>query len=42
MDPPQEIQDVKDKLEDLISWMTKLKDSLMQANIKDDYEEVER
>ena len=38
----QEVQDVKDKLEDLIPWVTKLKGSLAVANPKDDREEAER
>ena len=41
-DYPQEIRDVKDKLEDLTPWVIKLKDSLTKAYAKDDREEVER
>ena len=42
MDYSQQIQDVKDKLEDLIPWLAKLRDSLMEVNANDDREEVER
>jgi len=42
MDYPQQFQDVKDKLEDLVPWATKLKDGLTKANAKDDREEEER
>ena len=41
-DPSQQIQDVKDKLEDLIPWVDKLKVSLTTVDAKDDREEVER
>jgi len=41
-DPSQQIQDVKDKLEDLVPWVIKLKDTLTAANAKDDREEAER
>jgi len=41
MESLQQIQDVKDKLEDLIPWVAKLEDSLTKANTKDQ-EEVER
>jgi len=40
--PSQQIQDVKDKLEDLVPWVSKLKDTLTAANGKDDREEEER
>lgn len=33
---------MKVKLEELIPWVTRLKDSLTKANTKDDSEEVER
>jgi len=42
MDSPQQFQDVKDKLEDLVPWVTKLKDSLTEDNAKDDREEERR
>jgi len=42
MDSPQQFQDVKDKLEDLVPWVTKFKDALTKADAKDDREEVER
>jgi len=42
MDPAQQFQDVKDKLEDLVPWVTKLKDALTKADAKDDREEVNR
>ena len=38
----QEIQDVKDNLEALIPWVNKLKDTLTNAEAKDDPEEAER
>ena len=41
-DSSQQIQDVKDKLEDLIPWVDKLKVSLTKADAKDDPEEEER
>ena len=41
-DSSQEIQDIKDKLGDLIPWVIKLKGSLVNANTKADHEEVER
>ena len=41
-DSSQQIQDVKDKLEDLIPWVEKLKVSLTKVGIKDDLEEVMR
>ena len=41
-EPSQEIQDVKDKLEALIPWVTRLEDTLAKANVKDDCEEAER
>jgi len=41
-DPSQQIQDVKDKLEDLVPWVIKLKDTLTAANAKDDHEEERR
>jgi hypothetical protein len=41
-DSPQEIKDVKEKLEDLARWLAKLKDSLMNTNTDDDCEEAER
>jgi len=37
----QEIQDVRDKLEDLIPWVAKLEETLMKSNAEDP-EEVER
>lgn len=37
----QQIQDVKDKLEDLIPWVAKLEETLMRSNAKDP-DEVER
>ena len=40
-DSSQQMQDMKDKLEDLIPWVTKLKDSLTKVNL-DDHEEAER
>lgn len=33
---------MKDKLEELIPWVTKLKDSLTKASAKDDHEEEGR
>ena len=39
---PQEIQDVKDKLEDLTPWVTKLKDGLVNTAAKGDHKEAER
>ena len=42
MNSSQQIQDVKDKLEDLVPWVTKLEDSLMKPGMKDDCEEAER
>jgi len=41
MDSSQQIQDVQDKLEDLIPWVAKLEDTLTKADTKD-HEEVER
>jgi len=41
-DSSQQIQDVKDKLEDLIPWVDKLKVSLTKVDAKDDRDEVER
>jgi hypothetical protein len=41
-DSSQEIKDVKEKLEDLVHWLAKLKDSLMNTNADGDHEEVER
>jgi hypothetical protein len=41
-DPSQEIKDVKEKLEDLVRWLVKLKGSLMNTNTDDDQEEAER
>ena len=41
-DLSQQIQDVKDKLVDLIPWVEKLKASLTKVDVKDDREEVER
>ena len=38
---PQQIQDVKDKLGDLIPWVAKLEDNLLRADTKD-REEMER
>jgi len=40
-DPPQQIQDVKGKLEDLIPWVAKLEDTLMKADVED-HGEAER
>ena len=37
----QQIQDVKDKLEDLLPWVAKLEETLMKSNAKDP-EEVHR
>lgn len=42
MGSSQEIQDVKDKLEDLVPWVTKLQGSLTNPNTSGDLEEVER
>jgi len=42
MDSARQFQDVKDKLEGLVPWVTKLKDTLTKADAKDDREEVER
>ena len=42
MNSPQEIQDVKDKLEDLTPWVTKLKDGLVNTAAKGDHKEAER
>lgn len=33
---------MKDKLEDLVPWVTKLKGSLTNANTEGDFDEVER
>jgi len=41
-DSSQQIQDVKDKLEDLSPWVVKLKVSLTMVDPKDDREEAER
>ena len=41
-DSPQQVQDVKDKLEDLIPWVDKLEDSLTKTGAGVDSEEVER
>jgi len=38
----QQIQDVKDKLEDLVPWVTKLEDSLTKPGAGDDSEEATR
>jgi len=38
----QQIQDVKDKLEDLIPWVAKLEGSLTKPGAEDDCEEMER
>ena len=36
------MQDVKDKLEDLVPWVAKLEDSLMNPDVEDGREEAER
>jgi hypothetical protein len=41
-DSSQEIKDVKEKLQDLVCWLAKLKGSLMNTNTNDDQEEAER
>ena len=38
----QEYQDVKDKLEEMIPWLTKLLESLAKAHGNEDQHEVER
>jgi hypothetical protein len=38
----QESRDVKEKLEELVHWLVKLKDVLMGADADDDREEMER
>jgi len=39
---PQQIKDIEDKLEDLIPWLTKLKDTVTKASFDDDHEEEAR
>ena len=41
-DSSQQSEDIKDKLEELIPWVTKLQEGLAKADPKDDQQEVER
>ena len=42
IDFPQECGDVKDKLDELIPWLTKLLESLAKVDGNEDQQEVER
>ena len=41
-DPPQQYNDVKDKLEELLPWLTKLREGLAKADGNEGQQEVER